>query len=491
MTANDKQTPEKRRHSRRLQYGGAAIALTAGVIAVILLVNAILSFVSARTGGLYLDLTKENIYELSQTSLDALKRLEDSPEKRTVEIIFCTTEDKTADNDLLLYVKRLAEKYASASDDVKLVYKDVVKDPLYFGRFKRTDADTVANTSVIVNCPETGRFLVYALNRFFKVSSDTGRLFAYDGENKLTAALLQTAFGKTRKAGLVTGHGESRSASFELMLREQGYETAEVNLKNLSAKELAEYDLLVIISPRYDLTGASEALEGRVDEIGVLNAYLTESFGNVMLFVAPDTPDHAELTGFLADDWGVAYAPGSVLVESASTALESTGTYFIGTPVGEQTGGSTVFGNAAALGLFFEESGYKTVSPLFVTSDGAVVNIGETTVGAPRMPVMTRSVYTRLVDNREKTASLVLCGSVDYLNFLDAPQFSNADTLKAILTQMGNDSVVTGIRYKVVEDTALTVTREDFRKYLVILAVLVPLVIAAVGVVVYVKRKRA
>ena len=85
----------------------------------------------------------------------------------------------------------------------------------------------------------------------------------------------------------------------------------------------------------------------------------------------------------------------------------------------------------------------------------------------------------------------MLCGSVDYLNFLDAPQFSNADTLKAILTQMGNDSVVTGIRYKVVEDTALTVTREDFRKYLVILAVLVPLVIAAVGVVVYVKRKRA
>ena len=77
------------------------------------------------------------------------------------------------------------------------------------------------------------------------------------------------------------------------------------------------------------------------------------------------------------------------------------------------------------------------------------------------------------------------------MNYVSEQSFSNADILKSAFAAMGNTNVVTGISYKVVEDTAITVTQENFKNYTVMLSVLVPLVIAAIGTFVYIKRKKA
>ena len=77
------------------------------------------------------------------------------------------------------------------------------------------------------------------------------------------------------------------------------------------------------------------------------------------------------------------------------------------------------------------------------------------------------------------------------MNYVSEQSFANADSLKSTFAVMGNTNVVTGIRSKVVEDTTITVTQENFKNYTVLLSVLVPLVIAALGTVMYIKRKKA
>lgn len=107
------------------------------------------------------------------------------------------------------------------------------------------------------------------------------------------------------------------------------------------------------------------------------------------------------------------------------------------------------------------------------------------------MPVMTLSVYTKIYDSNEYRANLLVCGSADFMNYVSEQSFSNADILKSAFAAMGNTNVVTGISYKVVEDTAITVTQENFKNYTVMLSVLIPLIIAIIGTVVYIKRKKA
>ena len=69
--------------------------------------------------------------------------------------------------------------------------------------------------------------------------------------------------------------------------------------------------------------------------------------------------------------------------------------------------------------------------------------------------------------------------------------YANADIIKSALGAMGDESVVTGIDYKVVEDSALEVSQDDFKTEVVKLTAIVPLIIAVLGVVIYIKRKKS
>ena len=485
--------------SKKFRYGSAAIAFTVIFSAFIILLNAVFSFIADRNGGFYADLTTNRIYDLSEETMDVLSNLE-----QKVEIIFCMTEDKVDDVDTLLYVKRLAEKYASACGNVTISFRDSQKDPIYFNQFKKTSADTISNHSVIVNCAETKRYVVYSERNFFKFSSGTGSVFAYDGENKLTSAIMQTAIAETQRAAFITGHGEDKRNAMETLLREQGYEVSDIEISAVTEEELSRYDLLIICNPKYDYTGISEGKEGRVNEIGMLSSYLTRSYGNLMVFIGPDTPSLPELSSFLADDWGVSYKPGSVIYESSAAALDPYGLYFIGTASDPSTSGgrihsaitssgvqATVFANASPLDITFSEKGEREVSAVYVTSGGASIYRDGKLDENASAPVMTLSTYTKIYDGVERRANVLVCGSVEYLNYVSVQSYANADVLKSAFSAMGNKSVVTGIGYKVLDDTAITVSQDDFKKYMVLLSTVVPVIIAAVGIFVYMKRKKA
>ncbi len=489
-------------HSRRFKYGSVAVALTVIFIAVVILLNAVFSVVADYNGGFYLDLTNERIYDISPKTVEVLEKLD-----HKVEIIFCMTEDLVDDSTELSYVKRLAEKYTMANDNISLIFRDCIKDTVYFNQFKKSSTDTISQRSVIINCPETKRYLVYPYQRFYKLtatSSGTYRIFAYDGENKLTSAITQTALSSTQKAAFVTGHGEEKRSYMETLLREQGYEVSDVDLKNISEAQLADIDLLIISNPKYDYTGISAGYEGRVNEIGVLNNYLTKSFGSLMVFVGPETPALAEFSGFLADDWGVSFTPGDIAVEGAGMALDSYGTYFLGTPSTDGSAGqavhnaitkegvtATVFANATPLHLTFTEKDAKTASVVYSTSASSSRYHDGSPVAESSMPVMTLSTYEKVYDNNHYTANVLVSGSVDYMNYVSEQSFSNGDILKSAFALMGNESIVTGIDYKVVEDTAIVVTQDNFKNYTAGLSAIVPILIAVIGVFVYIKRKKA
>lgn len=484
--------------SRKFQYGTVAIVFAVIVCAFLLLLNAVLTWVSNHNGGLFIDLTSEKIYDLSPSSIDVIEDVE-----KKVEIIFCVTEDKIEDSTELSYVKRLADKYCSVNGNITIECKNYLKDPVFFEQFKG-NGNTISNTSVIVNCEENKSFVVYSLRNFFKFSSETGEIFAYDGENKLTSAIMRTALGKEKKAGFIVKHGETAHQYLADLLSVQGYDVYAIDLSGTTSDELADFDCLVICEPTIDYSGIEATKVGGVNEIEVLDTYLRKNMGNLMVFVSPATPNLPELNGYLSDTWGVGYTAGSVISEgSANTVSGNDAMLFYGTPVNDGGYGSeinapvtksgvdrTMFYYTTPVNLYKNEK--VDVSAVYMTSSSAVCTTDNTTVTAANTPVMTLSKYIKMQNSTEISSNVLMCGSTSFLNFIDmAGGYANADIIKSALGAMGDESVVTGIDYKVVEDSALEVSQDDFKTEVVKLTAIVPLIIAVLGVVIYIKRKKS
>ncbi|MBQ8759357.1 MAG: Gldg family protein, partial [Clostridia bacterium] len=240
----------KKFSSKKFKYGTSAAVFTIVFVIFIILINVLLSYIDSRNGGFYVDMTTEQLYGVSDASVAALSAVD-----KPVEIIFCSHKDKLTDVDVLNPIVMLAESYEKTFDNVSVVYKDKLSDVAYFDKFKKTSTDELNLYSIIVNSPSTGLSKIYNWDDMYKLNTE-GALFAFDGEYKFTSAILATARNDEDmlSAGLVTGHGENTHL-VKHFLEDFGYNVSEVDLKLVSDKELATYDLLLVCNPRVDFIG--------------------------------------------------------------------------------------------------------------------------------------------------------------------------------------------------------------------------------------------
>ena len=192
---------EKVLSSKRFKYGSSSVIFSCVFVVFVLLINLVLSFVDAKTGGLYIDMTSKKLYEVTDASKNALEGV-----TLPVEIIFARPSDIISQNDYSNQVRLLAENFESQFENVSVVYKDVLTEPAYFNTFKTTSADTIIDSSIVVYCPATGLSVIYDLTNMYKYSSSTNKIFAFDGENKIVSAILKVARNQDTllKAGFVT-----------------------------------------------------------------------------------------------------------------------------------------------------------------------------------------------------------------------------------------------------------------------------------------------
>lgn len=492
--------------SKKFRYGSSAVIFTAVFVIFVLLVNVVMSVLNDKTGGLYADMTGKQLYTVSDESKKALEDV-----TQPIEIIFASPKDIVEGSDSLNSVKMLCEGYASLFDNITVSYKDVLSEVAYFNNFKSTSADVINSASLIVYCPSTGLFKKfslsdnppYTMSDMYKYSSETGRQFAFDGENKLTGAFLSVTGnnGISLKAGFTSGHNEEINDSLKVFLEDSGYEVENVDLKKKSSKELEAYDLLIICEPRNDFSGRGD---GGVNEIELLRDYVTQDFGNVMFFTGYSGTQLPELYALFEESFGVKVDNNSVIVETSKNAIAQTGGLgFFGsysTETGSygykvhksfsegQTRSYPVFENCSLLKIATESDDNIDVSPIIVTSEGAKSFDGKNTTALKNQPLMTLTRYTKLVDGEEHNANVIVCSSSSFPYYLQTPAYSNSDIMSSVLSQFSGKAAVR-IDFKVLDETAITVTKQMNDSVTVKLAVVVPAVIVLLGAVVFVKRK--
>ena len=252
-------------NSKALRQGGYLAAVTAAVVALVVLVNLVMGQLPSNVTEF--DLTDNSLYEITDTSKDFLATLD-----QDVEIVVLAEEDATDERIL-----KFLDRYTALSNHLSLTYVDPVAHPDQASQY---DAQS---DSLIVRCEATGKsetisysdIITYSYTSYFSMTED-----AFDAEGQLTSAVNYVTSDADRTVYTVTGHGEEDLSS----VITDAIDKANLNLDSVSpilnGSIPEDCDLLIVNGPATDLSA---------DELTILQDYLTG--GGQMIFLAGDTLD--------------------------------------------------------------------------------------------------------------------------------------------------------------------------------------------------------
>lgn len=480
--------------SRKFKYGAMAIILTAVVVAAVVIFNVIFSALAYKYYW-YLDMTEEGLYGLTDEGRAKLDEITSD-----INIIFCCPYDELESNFYQKLVYDLVREMASSYDNINYSYIDIINNPTAVAKYKTTTSTTLKTTNVIV---ESGtEFRVFALEAFFTFN-ESNVVWAFNGEKKFVSAMIQVTQAETPIAYYTYTHGESMTNFYNmaLLFEEAGYELLPIDLTQEDFDE--DGRLLVIYNPIYDFQGISEDTKGKKSEIEKIDDFL-DDFGNVMVFMDPDTEELPELEEFLSE-WGISFddsllkdPSNSLDVEHYSLVAtysveETVGASLVSSIVETGTPPKTIVNYARPINLLWDAKDNRTASTVLYSSDGAQKYVDGKVVDEGQFSLVTLSREARYIDNTPHYSYVFACGSQYFgsSDYLSQKAYGNSDIIYAMMRAMGKIQVPSDLELKVFDDESLDITTAEAANWTIFLTAFVPVCFLVAGVVVWIRRKHA
>jgi len=206
--------------SKKIKYGTLNIALIAVVIAVVIMINSIIT-VLADTFNWRLDMTKEQLYTISD---ELVELLDDVSQNSEIDIIFCCDKDEaegnfvdpqTGSGSALAYVHSTALQIEDRLDNITVLYKDTINDHEFMKQFGANVNATESSVIIARRDPKGGygtMYRVYHATSFYTFANDVDgstTLYGYSGERTFAGAIISLTYNNTPTAYFVAGHGET------------------------------------------------------------------------------------------------------------------------------------------------------------------------------------------------------------------------------------------------------------------------------------------
>ena len=234
-------------NKRNLKYGGFSVALTAVIVAVVILVNAAVTSLG-NTFSWYTDLTGSAIYSVSDAFDENLEDIMDvnydSDDKNDlyINVVLLMEEDSFRDyNVYTYYVYHTLKQVAAKNEHINIKYINSLQNPEYVQeRYMKTSSDAPAISDVIFEIADSEGnsmsdvgYKKYAINSFYMVNSETEAVVGYNAETKILSALAQLA-GKVGADTMpivyfLQGHGEptmSEASDWVALFEDAGFGVA-------------------------------------------------------------------------------------------------------------------------------------------------------------------------------------------------------------------------------------------------------------------------
>lgn len=281
-------------HSSKFRHGGLATVFTAGFLAVIILVNLVVSLLGERFPSMNLDLTANAVNTLSEEAEEAVDAV-----SMPTTITILLDEDTASTNAAYSQVANIVERMRERNGNITVRYQDLDADPTFSTNYP--DA-TLATGDVIVETERRYRVLSYSSDLFettYDYSTGASQTVSYVN-SALASALNQANATDLPVVAFATGHSEAlTTSSLQELLSRNNFDVVSFNIMTEEIPE--DTSVVVIGTPTTDYTLA---------EIEKLDAFLSE-FENtraasraVLCTFDPGQPDLPNLNTFL-EEWGL------------------------------------------------------------------------------------------------------------------------------------------------------------------------------------------
>ena len=309
--------------------------ITVAAILLVLLVNlglaALLQYKS-----LYVDLTPENLYTLSDDMIRECDKIESD-----VTITFCSDPDQLLAEFETRYVYILATELANRYDNIHVETYNLTLNPTALDKFRTTSASRLKSNYVIVSSGD--RYRIYNSGAFWvSDSNDTSSYFSFDGEYTMATAFFSLTALHTPVAYFVYGHGESIyvspddtehadllplsdenvSAFYELLIAE-GLKVDYIKLSEVDAIP-EDCAALIVNGPTSDFVASDLSSYYDRSEAELIDRYLSGDSASLLVFKDPE----CELPNLeqLCEKWGISFGGPSIVKDEVRSLGDAVGT---------------------------------------------------------------------------------------------------------------------------------------------------------------------
>ncbi|MBP0973417.1 MAG: GldG family protein [Oscillospiraceae bacterium] len=505
--AENAEKPKKKRDPamiKKLKYGGVATAITCVVVAVVILLNVLVSRLVERYP-LKVDLTDNGMFEISEQTETYLKDLD-----KDVNFTVLMSENSFETNGITFkMISEMLNRYTQYSDKIHLTYADPTANPDVVSRYQKSYAGTLAESDIIVSdANDDTKMRVVKLSSL--VSYDQQRnTYNFVGEQNLTAALLYvTDANPISVAVLATGNGSpiyntSNNYSvgmFSSLLASNGYDVEVIDIYT-DTLDPEKFDLAVLPAPVNDLTpSAIEMITTFLYNDGQYNKNMVY-FAD---FTQGDTPNVDEMLS----TWGIEVTKNMALEGNSSAAQQITLT--VGTAavpavtIADETYSEGMINTTLPIvaplcrpiNLLWESTTSGITTSVLQTSDTVYLSeMGKSTEEADKTPagkqtVMAVTSRKQMIDNVQHGSSIMVIGSMMVADYavLQNASYNNATFLVNavnVMTGKTNSVVISG---KTIEEPTVAITTNQAIG-LMVFVFMIPMVIIIVGIVVIARRK--
>lgn len=279
---------------KKKKYSYTAATSTALVLAAILILNAIVAVLGNKIN-LKLDMTKDNILSFSDTTNDVIKNL-----KMDVNIISLIPTSDT--NREMIQIDEVLKKYDLASDKITYQRIDAKKNPAVLNKYP-LDGKALSSDYYIIFESERMHHVVSVDDLLIVYAnanhSDIFLSGALKAEQYFSSAIVKVTEGSEINAYVLNGHGEKFNAEnfTKNIFPGAGYSFKDISLSGEDIPENA--DVLIISSPETDYSN---------DEISKIDEF-TRRGGDIEVIVDADSGELTNLYAYMAE-WGISFETG-------------------------------------------------------------------------------------------------------------------------------------------------------------------------------------
>ena len=516
--------PKKLKNQALLRKGSFSVAITAAVLAGIIILNVLVSALSKRFV-LEFDMSAEKENSMSEENIDYLKNLD-----AEVQITVCATPEDYEGGYMSYYAQNLYGVTSDATDYYKQTIKLLDKYPAYNDKISLRYIDTqdsqfteisskysnekLSYGDIIVSCTKNGseRYKIVGFKDVYNLSEDstyaaygytTSTVGGNNVETAVTSAIAYVTSNKTKKAALITGHSKNDyTADYQTLLKENNYEITVIS-DSMIGSISDEYDAVIIAAPTADFLGA---------ELDALSAFLENDgkLGKGLIFFADaSAPYLTNLYDFL-EQWGIAVGEGILFETNSQNYMPddpmTMGTYPTSSDNDITSGMNLcITGYNVPITAAFESEGNITVTSLMSTPESVVAAPVGTTASWTGADDYTKQSYSSVIqaemsdyddDNNEISSYVLAFSSIEFIQSEYNEQSAVANkniTLAAAERAVGAEN--TGISF-----ISKTITNESYSDSVtdssagiirILFMFILPIACIALGIYIFIRRKNA